>query len=49
MAPQLEGVALVYAQPGEERLVWPWHYIFYPDDGSLPLVLTTLDEYEVTE
>ena len=49
VAPQREGVAIIYAHPGEERLVYPWDYIFYSDDGSLPLVLATLDGYEAME
>jgi hypothetical protein len=47
--PQNTGRALIYAYPGETRDVHPWEFVFYPDDGSLPVVLATLEGYEVAE
>lgn len=44
---QNKGRALIYAHPGELRDVHPWEFVFYPDDGSLPVVLATLEGYEV--
>jgi hypothetical protein len=49
VAPQREGVAIIYAHPGEERYVQPWEFIFYPDSETLPIVLATLEGYEATE
>ena len=46
---QREGTAIIYAHPGEERKVLPWEIIFYPDSGSLPIILPTLEGYEATE
>jgi hypothetical protein len=46
ISPQLEGRGLIYAHPGEIRDVQPWEFIFYPDDGSLPVILATLEGYE---
>jgi len=43
------GKALIHAHPGELREVHPWEFIFYPDDGSLPVILATLEGYEVAE
>ena len=43
------GKALIHAHPGELREVYPWEFIFYPDDGSLPIILATLEGYEVAE
>lgn len=47
--PQNTGRALIYAYPGETRDVHPWEFVFYPDDGSLPVVLATLEAYEAAE
>ena len=46
---QREGRTVIFAHPGVERVVEPWDHVFYPDDGLLPLVLATLDGYEVME
>jgi hypothetical protein len=46
---QIVGKALIYAHPGELREVHPYDFIFYPDDGSLPIILTSLEGYEVAE
>jgi hypothetical protein len=49
VAPPRVGRTLIYAKPGETRDVQPQEFIFYPDDGTLPEILETLQAYEVIE